>query len=31
VTFSVTAKGVTEIPLPVPVLSTEKPRTSKKK
>ena len=31
VTFSVTSKGVTEIPLPVPVLSTEKPRTSRKK
>src|SRR5439155_2742189 len=30
VTFAVTAKGVTEIPLTVPVLSTEKPRTSKK-
>ncbi|TMI39071.1 hypothetical protein E6H21_10390 [Candidatus Bathyarchaeota archaeon] len=31
VTFSVTSRGVTEIPLPVPVLSTEKPRTSRKK
>ncbi|HYY90839.1 MAG TPA: hypothetical protein VE955_02505, partial [Candidatus Dormibacteraeota bacterium] len=31
VTFSVTSKGVTEVPLPVPVLATEKLRTSRKK
>ncbi len=31
VTFSVTSKGITEVPLPVPVLSTEKRRTSRKK
>src|SRR5213594_4492197 len=31
VTFSVTSKGVTEVELPVPVLSTERSRTSRKK
>jgi KaiC/GvpD/RAD55 family RecA-like ATPase len=31
VTFSVTPKGVAEVPLPVPVLSTEKSRTIRKK
>ena len=31
VTFSVTSNGVVEIPLPVPVLSTPKSRTSRKK
>ncbi len=31
VTFSVTSKGVTEVELPVPVLSTERLRTSRKK
>ncbi len=31
VTFSVTSKEVTEVELPVPVLSTEKLRTSRKK
>ena len=31
VTFSVTSKGITEVPLPVPVLTTEKRRTSRKK
>lgn len=31
VTFSVTSKGVVEVPLPVPVLATPKSRTSRKK
>jgi len=31
VTFQVTASGIVEIPLPVPVLTSDKPRTSKKK
>ena len=31
VTFQVTPKGIFEVPLPVPVLANQKPRTSKKK
>ncbi|TMI08003.1 hypothetical protein E6H34_06330 [Candidatus Bathyarchaeota archaeon] len=31
VTFQVTASGIVEVPLPVPVLTSDKPRTSKKK
>ena len=31
VTFQVTQDGIVEVPLPVPVLTSEKPRTSKKK
>jgi KaiC/GvpD/RAD55 family RecA-like ATPase len=31
VTFQVTPAGIVEVPLPVPVLTSEKPRTSKKK
>jgi hypothetical protein len=31
VTFQVTPVGVVEVPLPVPVLTSEKPRTSRKK
>ena len=31
VTFQVTSSGIVEVPLPVPVLTSDKPRTSKKK
>ena len=31
VTFSISQKGLSEVPLPIPVLSTEKPGTKKKK
>ncbi len=31
VTFQVTPSGIVEVPLPVPVLTSDKPRTSKKK
>jgi len=31
VTFQVTGSGIVEVPLPVPVLTSDKPRTSKKK
>lgn len=31
VTFSIDSKGISEVPLPIPVLATEKPSTKKKK